>query len=348
MRDPGQAILGIDRPIVDTFGIVLFDLDGVVYLGQDAIPHAATGLNAVHSAGGRTGFVTNNSSREPESVAEQLRSMGISANPEDIVSSAQAGAMILAEELEPGAKVLVIGGPGLRTAVRKRGFVVVESADDQPAAVIQGFSADLAWRDLAEAAFAIERGARYVATNMDMSLPQERGFAPGNGSLTLAVTSATGVVPVSAGKPEPALYREAISALGGGPAIMVGDRLDTDIAGAHNAEIPSLLVLTGVSTARDVIVAHPADRPSLIASDLRGLSLAHSPAMPDGETGVGANAWVCDDSRAEIVDGRLVVSDAEGDLISVAALRAACAAVWQATDAGLDVDLEAIPNFVVA
>ena len=163
------------------------------------------------------------------------------------------------------------------------GLVVVDSADDAPAAVVQGYAADVGWRQLAEAAYAIEAGAWFVASNLDPTLPTERGFAPGNGSLVAAVRHATGVEPVSAGKPEPTLYRLAAARRGARSPLVVGDRLDTDLAGARAAGWPGLHVLTGVSTARDAVLAAPGERPSYLGADLRSLVVPHpAPVLDDG------------------------------------------------------------------
>ena len=175
--------------------------------------------------------------------------------------------------------------PGLVTAVRAAGYVVVESADDDPAAVAQGFAPEVGWPQLAEAAYAVGRGAWHVASNLDLSLPTARGFAPGNGSLVGAVRAATGVVPDSAGKPSPTMYDMAVERVGARETLVIGDRLDTDLAGARAGGYIGLHVLTGVSSARDDVLAVPGERPHLIGADLRSLLVAHP------EPQQGAEGW---------------------------------------------------------
>lgn len=252
--------------------VLLLDLDGVVYKGPHPVPHAVTSLCAVHEQFGvRLAYVTNNASRTPAEVASTLRGFGLPAEPEDVVTSAQAGARVLAEHIAPGDNVLVVGGPGLVAAVRERGFSVVDAAADQPVAVIQGFHPQVGWAQMAEATYAVRAGALFVATNTDRTIPTAFGIAPGNGLLVGVVTAASGVEPVVAGKPETPLMAESIARTAAVRPLVVGDRLDTDIEGANRAGIPSLLVLTGVSTRAEAQTADRSVRPTYIADDLRAL-----------------------------------------------------------------------------
>jgi HAD superfamily hydrolase (TIGR01450 family) len=328
------------EPLATAYDLALVDLDGVVYRGPEAIPHAAESLDAARALGLGIAFITNNASREPETVADHLAELGIAAVPDEVMTSAQAATALLVEGLAPGSRVLVVGGPGLLTAVRGAGFTVVTSADDAPDAVVQGFSPDVSWRELAEAAYAVQRGARHVATNRDMTLPNDRGLAPGNGSLVAAVVAATGVEPLSAGKPEPTMFRLAAQGRGSRRPLVVGDRLDTDLGGARAAGYPGLHVLTGVSSARDAVLAPPSHRPDYIGLDLRSLLQAHpAPEHRDG--------WfVCGSAAARVADTALELRaassrDAAGmiDLI-----RAACSAAWAAADAGNPVDPATVPE----
>ena len=221
------------RPLSEEYDLALVDLDGVVYLGPEPVPHASAGLQAARSAGMGVVFVTNNASREPGTVADQLRSLGIAAESDEVLTSAQTAVALLGDVVGLGASVLVVGGPGLVTAVREAGYRMVASADDRPDAVIQGFGPDVSWHDLAEASYAIGRGARYVVTNRDLTQPKERGIAPGNGTLVAAVVTTTGVEPVSAGKPEPAMFQQAVRMRGATRPIVIGDRLDTALGGAR-------------------------------------------------------------------------------------------------------------------
>ena len=329
------GLLSADRPLAELFDLALVDLDGVAYRGHERVPWASESLVEARRRGMHTVFVTNNASRSPQVVADQLSELGIPTPAEDVMTAAQAAAQLLTTRLRPGAKVLVVGADALRDAVRAEGYEVVSSADERPDAVAQGFSPDVAWPQLAEAAYAIAAGAWYVASNRDLSLPTARGFAPGNGSLVLAVTSATGVTPDSAGKPEPTMYQLAIARAEGRQTLVVGDRLDTDLAGARSGDLPGLHVLTGVSTARDDVLAVPGQRPHYIGADLRALLEAH-PA-PEPEDGW----WVCRGAAARVADGRLELRPAGSPVDLV---RAACAAAWDAADAGRPVDPSTVPE----
>lgn len=303
--------------------VVLADLDGVVYKGTHAIPHAVESLNRA-AASARVGYITNNASRTDASVAAHLGTLGLSVEPRDIVTSPQAAVRLLADLIEPGSRVLIIGGEGLRVETERAGFHVVSSADDSPAAVIQGFAPELGWKDLAEASFALaggDAGIPWVATNTDWTLPVERGIAPGNGTLVSAVHSAVGRLPVVAGKPEVAIFDEARSRFSAERPLFIGDRLDTDILGANRAGIDAVLVLTGVDHAKQLIAADPDSRPRYILDDLRGL---HEPyrgpsAARNGTVTVG-------DSVVRITGGDVQIA-AEGSS-KLELLRAACAAIW--------------------
>ncbi|HWK92301.1 MAG TPA: HAD-IIA family hydrolase [Luteimicrobium sp.] len=326
------GLRGTDRPLAELHDLALVDLDGVVYKGHEPVPHAAESLTAARDGGLALQFVTNNASREPEAVAEQLTSLGVATRPGEVFTAAQAGAALLTTRLAPGARVLVVGGAGLHTAVSAAGYAVVASADDAPDAVIQGFAPTLGWSDLAEAAYAVAGGAWFVATNLDLSLPTDRGYAPGNGALVGAVQAATGVRPDSAGKPEPTMYRLAVERTGARSPLVVGDRLDTDLAGARAAGYPGLHVLTGVSSARDAVLARPGERPDYLGADLRSLADVHPLPARTGDW------WECRDAAARVVSGALEV---RGDGLDAA--RAACAAAWDAADRGETVDPDTVP-----
>ncbi|WP_423465029.1 HAD-IIA family hydrolase [Promicromonospora sp. MS192] len=330
------GLLASDVPLATAYDLALVDLDGVAYKGHLPVEHASASLTAARSGGMRLVFVTNNASREPEDVASQLTGLDIPTEPAEVMTAAQACAALLTTRLDPGAKVLVVGGKGLVTAVRAAGFTVVGSADDDPDAVAQGYAPEVGWTQLAEAAYAVGRGAWHVASNLDLSLPTARGFAPGNGALVAAVRSATGVVPDSAGKPSPTMYRLAVERAEASRPLVIGDRLDTDLAGARGGGYPGLHVLTGVSTARDAVLAVPGERPSYLAADLRALLEPHAaPALVDG--------WhVCGTSAAQVADGALRLDGSGIDLA-----RAACAAAWAAVDAGEKLDPSTVPELPV-
>lgn len=262
---------------------LLCDLDGVVYAGGGAVPGAVETLTALAERGVPVGFVTNNASRAAESVAEHLRSLGVPARAEQVFGSAPAGVDLLEETLGTGSgRVLVVGSDYLRQVVRERGYEVVDSAQDRPDAVIQGFDPGVGWADLAQAAYAVNAGAVWVATNLDASIPRAEGIAPGNGALVGAVGRATGTAPVAAGKPEPQLFRSAARALGLERPLVVGDRLDTDIRGGNAAGFDTVLVLTGIDTREGADAAPVADRPTWVLDDL--------PALLAADEGAGADA----------------------------------------------------------
>lgn len=258
--------------LVDGYDLVIFDLDGVVYLIDRPIPGAVEAVAALHEAGMPVAYATNNASRRAADVAELLSGMGVPAKPDEVLTSAGAAAAVLAGRLPAGAPVLVVGAEALRAEVREVGLVPVSRADDQPAAVVQGYGPQVGWADLAEASVAIRAGAWWVATNTDRTLPSPRGPLPGNGSLVAALRTALGRDPeVVVGKPEPALFTTAAQRSGSARALVVGDRLDTDIEGAVRAGMDSLLVLTGVSGPAEMISAPAGRRPTFVADDLAGL-----------------------------------------------------------------------------
>jgi HAD superfamily hydrolase (TIGR01450 family) len=285
------------------YDVALLDLDGVVYLGRQAIEGVPEALARVREQGMRLAFVTNNAARPARLVAEQLVELGVPAVEDEVVTSAQAAAHYLADRLPSGAKVLVVGASGLDEALAERGLVAVHRASDEPVAVVQGYSPELSWAQLAEGAVAIRRGVPWVATNLDATVPSDRGPLPGNGSLVAALRHATGAEPVSTGKPDPTMHRESVARSGAQRPIVVGDRLDTDIEGANAAGCPSLLVLSGVTAAQDLLAAPEQLRPRYLSHDVGGLLHAHrAPVRSDRSARCGA--W-----RAELrADGTLALA----------------------------------------
>lgn len=258
--------------LLDRYDALIVDLDGVVYRGDPAVPHA---VEALSRAGIPMQFATNNASRPPSAVGEHLRRIGLAIDDTDVATSSQAAAWVLTRHLADGARVLAIGGPGVAEALRERGFVPVTSAAEDPVAVVQGYGPAVTADDLAQAAYAVQGGALWLATNTDHTLPTASGFAPGNGALVLAVGAAVGRGPeLVAGKPDEPLYLMCAERLGVDPAriLAIGDRLETDIEGATAAGMDSLLVLTGVHGVRDAVAARAAARPTWVARDLRALA----------------------------------------------------------------------------
>ncbi|PVW02497.1 haloacid dehalogenase [Microbacterium sp. Gd 4-13] len=305
--------------------VVLADLDGVVYAGPGPIPHAVESLNRAASDR-RVGFITNNASRTDASVAAHLVELGLTATrADDIVTSPQAAMTLLADLVAPGSTVLVVGGEGLVVEVEKAGFVVTRSADDAPAAVVQGFAPDVAWVHLAEAAFALKTsvedgGIPWVATNTDWTIPQARGIAPGNGTLVSAVHTAVGRLATVAGKPEVPIFREAEKRFDASTPLFIGDRLDTDIKGAVAAGMRSVHVLTGIDRPKHLLAAPPDSRPDFIVSDLREMFEPYPATVVKGaRTTVGSATVEIDGADLRIVS--------EGDR-PVDLVRAGAAAVW--------------------
>ncbi len=262
------------------FDTAILDLDGVVYIGPDAVPHAITALNALAAEGTRLAAATNNANRPSSEVARHLQQLGLAIQPDDVMTSAQAAAAFLAQELPTGSPVLAVGGAGVSEALTAEGLLPLRaSADlaqssrvaDQCAAVMVGYGPLVAWFDLAAAHWAIDRGKRWVATNTDPTVPLPFGRAPGNGAMVGLLERSTGRAPEVIGKPQPALFEALLERVGGTRALVIGDRLDTDIDGAIAAGIESLLVFTGVHGPQDLAARPFADWPSFVAQDLRSL-----------------------------------------------------------------------------
>ncbi len=320
-----SGLKGCSQPLSDRYDAALLDLDGVVYLGGHPIAGAADALMAAAKRGMKLAYVTNNASRSPHAIAAQLSAMGVPATAADVVTSAQAAARVLADRLPAGAPVLVVGGTGLRLALRERGLRPVTTAADRPLAVAQGYSPDISYGLLAEAALALNAGALYVASNADPTLPTPRGPQPGNGSLVQVLVSATGREPVVAGKPEPPLHAESVQRVGAKRPVVVGDRLDTDIEGAVRAGTDSLLVLTGVTGPADLLLAGPQRRPSYVAEDLAGLNASH-PEVTNSGGRFRCDGWTA--ALAEAGTGGWLTVSGSGSWID--GLRALCAAAWSA------------------
>ena len=312
-------------PLASAYDVALLDLDGVIYVGAAAVAGAPDSLAKAAAAGLRAAFVTNNASRTPSAIAAQLAGLGVPATASDVVTSAQAAARLLAERLPPGASVLVVGGIGLRAAVRERGFRPVSVARDRPAAVVQGYAPDLSYSLLAEGALAVQAGALFVVSNADRTLPTARGRLPGNGALSRVIATAAGQEPLVAGKPEPPLHAEAVARTGARHPLVVGDRLDTDIEGAVRAGADSLLVLTGVTRPLDAVLAPPQQRPSYLAQDLSGLLTPHPPVTTDG-AGFACGGW---HARWPAPDRLALGGGGDG----MDGLRALCGAAWSADQA---------------
>ncbi|KAB1109814.1 HAD-IIA family hydrolase [Micromonospora aurantiaca] len=320
--EPDRA--GAGGRLVDAYSLVVFDLDGVIYLIDRPIPGAVEAVGRLHAEGRAVAYATNNASRRSSEVADLLTGMGVAARPAEVLTSAAATAELLRDRLPEGAPVLVVGAEALRAELRAVGLRPVSTADEEPAAVAQGYGPQVGWSDLAEASLAVRAGAPWYATNTDRTLPSPRGPLPGNGSLVAVLRTALGRDPdVVVGKPEPALFTTAARRAGTGRTLVVGDRLDTDIEGARRAGLDSLLVLTGVSDAAELLAAPEERRPAYVSFDLAGLF--------DPAAVVAVPGRAADDGWSVTEAGADLVLDGAGPPLE--ALAALCAVAWS-TGAG--------------
>lgn len=312
---------------------ILLDLDGVVYIGADALPYAVPALNSMRDAGTILAAATNNANRPGPVVAEHLQQLGLAISAEHVMTSAQAAGTHLGQLLPRGATVLAVGGEGVAQALIDAGLVPLRASEDlalssaaadSAAAVLVGYGPQVAWFDLAAAHWAIERGKPWVATNTDPTVPLPYGRAPGNGAIVGLLQRSTGIAPTVIGKPKPALFNALAERLGTRDVLVIGDRLDTDIDGALAAGMDSLLVCTGVHDPSHLSERAPARWPDFIAQDLRSL---HTPVV---------RLWR---------DGDGVHSDGEAPLVT-ALLQAATGAVvdagWRSVEASPLVDVRAL------
>lgn len=313
-----------DRPLCEAYDLAMLDLDGVVYIGPDAVPGAPGHVERARSAGMRVAFITNNARRPPAAVAAHLRELGVEARDGDVVTSAQAAARVLADRLGPGAPVVVLGAEGLREAVQEAGLAPV-GIDDEAAGLVTGYGPDVRWGDIMRAAVRVRDGLWWVATNSDLTIPTAYGVAPGHGVLVDTIRRFSGIEPVVAGKPSRPLLDETVRRVGGDRPIMVGDRLDTDIAGAVGAGLDSLLVLTGVTGLDELVAAAPGERPTYLSADLAGLWSPHPQVVAHGDT-VSVGGWTATCAGGALrVDGAGRPDDW---------WRAAAVAAWAHTDLG--------------
>ncbi|SFK67212.1 HAD-IIA family hydrolase [Geodermatophilus ruber] len=326
---PVPLAAGLTEPPTAVHDVALLDLDGVVYVGPDAVPGVPEALATARRAGMRLGFVTNNAARTPQEVARHLTELGVPAGADDVITSSQAAATVVAQRLGAGARVLPVGGPGVAAALRAVGLTVVERAEDEPAAVVQGYGRDVGWAQLAEAVVAIRNGAHHVATNGDATIPSPRGPLPGNGAMVGVVSAVTGRVPLITGKPDPAMHAECVRRTGAHRPLVVGDRLDTDVEGGRRAGAASLLVLSGVTDPATLLAAGPHQRPDLLSADASGLLVPHPAVTAEG------GGWRCGgwEARAVGEGGPLELRSAgpgghEGPGDGLDGLRALCAAHW--------------------
>ena len=299
------------------YDAALFDLDGVIYVGRDSVPGVVSCINQLHTDFGLTlTYVTNNASRSPASVADHLRELGLAATPEDVVTSAQAGAAVLATLVPQGSSIFVLGSRDLMAEVELVGLVPSQDVEAQHAGVIEGYWPDMPWRMLAQASHVLSTGVPWVATNMDITIPTQWGMAPGNGAMVNALAQSVGRRPTAvAGKPEVPLMQQSIERAQSQRPLVVGDRLDTDIQGANNVGIDSLLVFSGVTSVRELLAAPSELRPTYVAWDATGLADSHH--------GVDVNLGVASLDGWQVSQGSLI---GQGDILD--AIRVVAVAVW--------------------
>lgn len=258
--------------LADSYDMVGFDLDGVVYRGPEAVPGAPETIAELRRKGIRVGFVTNNAQRSPSVVADHLTHLGITCSPADVVTSAQATARIMAEALDEGSEILILGSPALANEIAAVGLNPVRARSASTAAICVGYHPPLTWEDLNEGCFAVQSGAVWYACNDDLNRPSLEGLAIGMGGILKAMSEALpGHRPIMGGKPARPLLDETLRRVGGTKPLFVGDRLDTDIEGAHNAGWDSLFVLSGSHTLADAHAAPPNQRPTYIGRNLCAL-----------------------------------------------------------------------------
>ncbi|GAA1396206.1 HAD-IIA family hydrolase [Luteococcus peritonei] len=302
----------MSAPLVEAYEAALFDLDGVVYLGPAPVEGAPEGIQELKRRGTQVGFVTNNAARRPQVVVDQLVGLGVPAELSDVVTSAQAGARMLAEQLPRGSKVLVVGTEALAAEVEQAGMVPVSTSEEEPVAVIQGYDPQMTWPRIDDACVALQRGATWFATNTDSTRPTDKGLVPGAGAQIAAVGYTVKVSPQVAGKPFPPLLQETMRRMGTEQAVFVGDRIDTDIMGAVAVGMDSLFVFTGAHGKHDLLQAGPEGRPTHIGYDLRAL------LQPARTVEVQAQVARCGDQEARLDQGAVqlaaIPSDREGQL----------------------------------
>lgn len=309
--------------LVDPYDAVLFDLDGVIYLGPRAIKGVPETLQKLRAQQVRVGFVTNNAARTPEVVATHLRELGITAQSSDVVNSTMATLRMLTTELPSGARILPVGATALAEQVAAAGFTVVHTREEQPAAVVQGYDPRLDWRLLEVGALAIQDGARWFVTNPDLTRPTDEGIVPGCGAQVEAIRVCVDVEPSIAGKPYPPLLVETVERLGATRPMFVGDRIDTDILGANNVGMASLFVFTGAHGKYDLAAAQPQQRPTAIGYDISALL-----AEPRTAT-IHDGTWQCGSQQAGIAQGQgAVLSTPSGREEQLDALWALLQLAW--------------------
>ncbi len=315
------------QKLFEKFNAVYFDLDGVLYRGLSAVEGAVEAVCEVAQSGCGVAYVTNNASRTPDEVAAHLVELGIPAKAAEVVTSSQVAVEILHQHVPVGERVFVVGGHGVEQALRDAGYVPSRDSRDC-VAVVQGFGPQVSWQDLAQASYLIQKGAIWVATNLDSTFPTQSGIAPGNGSLVDAVRNAVGRDPDGVGgKPDRAMMNRTVAVVPGDKPLLVGDRYDTDIAAGIAAGIPTMLVLSGVSTPADVWA-------SKIRADYLGESVQDLITEYVGAD-ESPHGYSCGEAKAVYVAEESIVRATQGTRLE--RLRAADSLKWSLVEqVGLD------------
>lgn len=316
--------------LAKAYDTALLDLDGVVYIGDDAVPGVIGSLNQAHDDFGMTlTCVTNNASRSPQRVAQHLCDLGLEVTAEDVVTSAQAGAAELAKLIPQGSNVFVLGSKDLAREVELVGLNPSHDEAITYDALIQGYWPDMPWRMLGLAASVLQTGLPWVATNMDMTIPTPTGVGPGNGTMVTALGTTVNRTPtLVAGKPQVPLMQQSIDRTNAKRPLVIGDRLDTDIHGANNVGIDSLLVLSGVTTIEEILNAPIELRPTYLAWDASAV-LAEQNGTETTDQVSACGGW-------KVVNGDLI---GQGDALD--AVAAIAVAHWNG-DIFLELGLQAL------
>lgn len=269
------------KPNLRDFRHLIVDMDGVLWRDNEPMPGLPEFFACLRQHHLKFILATNNASQTPEQYTAKLAHFGVEAPVECVLNSAQVAAAYLSTIAPPGARVYVIGRQGTRQALERRGFVLTDETGAGAAYVVVGWDRDLTWDKLRTAALLIHGGAGFIGTNPDTSYPTERGPVPGNGAQLAALEATTGVAPTIVGKPEPWMYEEAMRRMDAHPGTtaVIGDRLNTDIAGGARAGLSTILVLSGISTEAD-LTASPF-KPDLVYTDINSLAQAIARAYTD-------------------------------------------------------------------
>jgi HAD superfamily hydrolase (TIGR01450 family) len=346
-------VTGGPAPLAGGYRSVAFDLDGTIYLEDEVVPAAPGTLRAVRELGVRVAFVTNNAMRPPAAVVEKLAGLGIKATVEEVLTSSQATVTLLGGEAAlRGRGVLVVGGPGLREAMAGAGARLLQPEAWRDAEIVTaGLDPDLTYDKARAAVLAIAAGARFVGSNPDASLPTPAGPWPGAGAVLAFLSTASGRRPEIAGKPERAMFEAIAAALGPGPRMMVGDRVDTDLAGAQALGWATALVLTGVTRLDQLPDAEIV--PDYLLADVGGLMDEAGPAIRVDSQGDGrlrlvaerdgtpAGSLACGwDGNGARLEELHVEPDCRGRLVGTRLLLEAAARLRDAGVRRLDANLE--------